>query len=87
MKVRPEVSSGAPCGPPPALLKWPASGADWKLWEPMEADAIIGCFVLAVALALLSYLTWWSAKTIEWISRTGSRSAREIMKELRGERR
>ena len=49
----------------------------------MEIDAVIGCAVIAGALGALSYLVWWSRRTIERIGQNGSRSAREIDRERR----
>ena len=48
----------------------------------MEGDTIIGCIIIACALCLMTYLTFWSRRTINWISTKGQRSAREIVKEL-----
>jgi len=50
----------------------------------MEGDTIVGCIAIAAALGLLTYLTFWSRKTIDWIADKGQRSAREIVKELDG---
>ena len=52
----------------------------------MDADTVIGCFIVACALIFITYLTLWSRKTIDWIDAKGQRSAREIMKELDGDR-
>jgi hypothetical protein len=52
----------------------------------MDADTIIGCTVIAVALGLLGWLVFWSRRRIERIAAGGGRSAREIHRELDGER-
>ena len=48
----------------------------------MERDTILGCILLACALGFITYLTFWSRKTIEFIARKKSRSTREILKKL-----
>jgi hypothetical protein len=52
----------------------------------METDAIFGGAVIAAALILIVVLTWWSRRTIDWIARTGHRSAREILRDRRSGR-
>jgi len=49
----------------------------------MEKDALIGCIVIAGALAVLIYLVLWSRRAIDRIADSSSSSAREIVKELR----
>lgn len=49
-------------------------------------DLIVGLAVLSASLALLVFLVLWGRRTIERISRRGSRSAREISRDLRGDR-
>lgn len=51
----------------------------------MEADAILGIVVGAAALSLLAGLVLWSRRAIERIAARGSRSAREIVRDLRDE--
>ena len=48
----------------------------------METDAIVGCVVIVIVLGLIVLLVWWSRRTINWIARTGSRSARKIMRDV-----
>jgi len=53
----------------------------------MDADTVVGCVVIAAALGLILGLVVWSRRAIERIARNGKgSSAREIMKDLRGER-
>ncbi len=52
----------------------------------MELDAILGCVVVAAVLIGMIALVWWARRTINWISRTGNRSARKIMKDSRSGR-
>jgi multisubunit Na+/H+ antiporter MnhF subunit len=49
----------------------------------MDTNALVGCIVIAAALALLTYLVLWGRRTINRIAGSGSRSAREIARELR----
>jgi len=51
----------------------------------MDPDALIGCGLGAGALGLMTYLVWWSRRTIDRIARSGFRSVRRIMKELHGD--
>jgi len=48
-------------------------------------DAVIGSIVLTVALVLTIYLTFLSLRTINMIADKGLKSAREILKEIRGD--
>jgi len=49
-------------------------------------EIVAGCLILALALGVLTYLVFWSRRTIERIARRGCGSARRIVKELdRGE--
>jgi len=53
----------------------------------MDLDTIIGCAVIICALGLIVGLSLWSRRVIERIARKGAASsARQIMKDLRGER-
>ena len=52
----------------------------------MDADIIIGLVVGAVALSVLTGLVFWSRRAIGRIADGGSRTAREILRELRGGR-
>ena len=45
-------------------------------------DIVIGCVLIVGALALMTFLTFWSRRTIDRIARSKGRSAREIRKEL-----
>jgi hypothetical protein len=49
----------------------------------MSTDAVVGCFLVAGAVCLLTYLVVWSRRTIHRIDRIGARSAREVLSELR----
>ena len=49
----------------------------------MDTDAIIGCVAITGTVIAMILLVWWSRRTIDWISRTGQRSAREIMRDIR----
>ena len=51
----------------------------------MDGDAMLGCVLVAAALSTLTALTLWSRRTIRRIRESGSRSLREIMKDLNGE--
>ncbi len=52
----------------------------------MNRTVIIGCVVILAALGVITYLVLWSRRTIDWIANRRLRSAREIVKELRGDR-
>ncbi|MDP7162637.1 MAG: hypothetical protein QF577_05040 [Phycisphaerae bacterium] len=53
----------------------------------MDLDAIIGCTVIICALGLIVGLLLWSRRVIKRIAGKGAASsARQIMKDLRGER-
>jgi len=52
----------------------------------MDNDAILGWMLVAGALSLITYLVLWSRRTINRIAERGLRSARQIVKELRGDR-
>jgi len=49
----------------------------------MDMDLLIGCIVGLGALATIAAMVFWCRARIEWIARTGARSAREILKDLR----
>ena len=49
-------------------------------------NCIVGCGVIAGALGGIVFLTLWSRQTIERIAHGEGRSAREITRELEGER-
>jgi len=51
----------------------------------MDRDATIGVFLILGALSLMSFLLFWSKRTITRIAARGHRSVREIVKELNGE--
>lgn len=53
---------------------------------PDAFDVMIGLIVMALSLAALVFLVFWSRRRIERISRTESRSAREIARDLRRDR-
>ena len=55
-------------------------------YTPMNADMIIGVIVAVAALGLVIYLTLWSRRTIERIANGSGRSAREITRELNGDK-
>ncbi len=50
----------------------------------METDAVIGIALLAVAVAALVGLVWWSRRRIDRIHRRGYGTARAIERELDG---
>ena len=52
----------------------------------MDTDMIIGVIVVVAALGLVIYLTLWSRRTIERIAKGSGRSAREITRELNGDK-
>ena len=52
----------------------------------MDNDTILGWMFVAGALSLITYLVLWSRRTINRIAERGFRSARQIVKELRGDR-
>lgn len=47
----------------------------------MDSDTTAGIAIIALALLLVTVMVWWSTRTINWIARTGPRSARKIMKD------
>ncbi len=51
----------------------------------MDTNAIIGCIVAACALITITFLTLWSRRTIDRIARNGYRTARQTLKELKGD--
>jgi len=51
----------------------------------MSTDTITGIATLACALGFLTGLVLWSRRIIERIASSDSNTAREILKELRGE--
>jgi hypothetical protein len=51
----------------------------------MDGDTLLGCILIAGALAVLTVLTLWSRRTIRRITERGSRSLREIMRDMNGE--
>jgi uncharacterized membrane protein YccC len=51
----------------------------------MDRDTILGCVVVVAALGLITYLVLWSRRTIDRIAKSGLRTAREIVRELRRE--
>jgi len=52
----------------------------------MAADVIAGCILIAGSVCALVGMVWWCRRIIEYIARTGYRSAREIVKDKRGGR-
>jgi hypothetical protein len=50
----------------------------------MSTDALIGCVLLIGAVGLLTYLVVRCRATIRRIERGGARSAREVLRDLRG---
>jgi hypothetical protein len=48
----------------------------------MEKNAILGTIIIASALGFITYLTFWSRRTIERIARKNLSSARQIMKDI-----
>ena len=51
----------------------------------MNGEAITGIVILGCALGALACLVLWSRRIIERIASSDSNTAREILKELRGE--
>jgi len=51
----------------------------------MDKDMLLGWMLVAGALGLITYLVLRSRRTIDWIAERGLRSARQIVKELRGD--
>ena len=49
----------------------------------MDKDIIIGTTIIILGLSFLTYLVWWSKRTIELIANKRLASAREITKELK----
>jgi len=49
----------------------------------MDFDTILGIIILTTALSLISYLTFWSKRTIERIEKKHLDSTRQILKELK----
>jgi hypothetical protein len=52
----------------------------------MSFDLIVGCVVLVLALAAISYLVWWSCRTIAMIAEKKPGTVRDILRELINER-
>ena len=52
----------------------------------MDRDILIGCILVAGVLACLTYLLFWSRRTIDRIAKNGYKSAREIRRELHGDK-
>ena len=52
----------------------------------MTTTTVLGRVVLGCALGLTTGLILWSRRTIDRIADSKSRSAREILRELRGDR-
>ena len=53
----------------------------------MDKDILIGLIMLTCAVGLLTYMTFWSRRTIERIARSHLHSVREILKQLNGDER
>ena len=51
----------------------------------MEKDAIIGSIIIGGALVFITYLTFWSRRTIERIAKKNFSSVREILKDIRND--
>lgn len=50
----------------------------------MTRDITIGIIVLAIVIALISYLVFWSRHMINKISARGADTARKLKKEING---
>lgn len=48
----------------------------------MDMDAVLGIIIIAGAVGLITYLTFWSKCTIERIAKKNLGSVREILKDL-----
>jgi len=51
--------------------------------KAMDMDLLVGCIVGFGALSVIAAIVVWCRARIEWVARTGARSAREILKDLR----
>ncbi len=47
----------------------------------MDADTLLGCIIVAVALGLVTFLVLWSRRSIRRIARNGLGSVRELHRE------
>ncbi len=52
----------------------------------MDTNVVVGCVIIAGALALLTFLVLWSRRSIGRIARNGYGSARELRGEVRDDR-
>jgi len=48
----------------------------------MDKDIIIGCILIICSLGFISYIVFWSRRTIDFIARKKMTSLREIVKVL-----
>lgn len=48
----------------------------------MEKNVIFGTIIIGAALGVITYLTFWSRKTIERIAKKNLGSVREILKDI-----
>ena len=51
----------------------------------METDAVIGIFIIAGAVCVLTFLALWSRRRINRIDRRGYNTARNILRDLSDE--
>ncbi len=63
------------------VLRYPALPNGTTV-DPNISDLIVGCIILLLALSAILYLVTWSCRAIGRISKAGSRSAREIVKDV-----
>lgn len=52
----------------------------------MNGSTLLACILIAAALTFVTYMTFWSRRTIDRIARKGTQSAREILRDLHGDR-
>ncbi|MCK5114409.1 MAG: hypothetical protein KAR11_06575 [Phycisphaerae bacterium] len=52
----------------------------------MDFDTTLGLILVVTAVVLLCGLVWWSRRIINYIDRTGARSARMIQRDLATQR-
>jgi hypothetical protein len=52
----------------------------------MDFDTTLGVGIIAGGICFLTFVVWWSRRTIEMISKKKLRSIREILNELKNGR-
>ena len=56
------------------------------IFAAMEKDMLIGIIIIIAAVSVLTVLTFWCKKIIEQIDRTGHKTARQTMMELKNDK-